>query len=109
MPWNWELPEWPNFQCDLEAISALDKQFLLEAGRSLAFLKNISQDEQSQFMVEMLSTEGLESAKIEGEILDRKSLQSSIKKHFGLQTSSGRENPKEAGMARLVCHAYRSF
>ena len=56
----------------------------------------------------MLSSEGLESSKIEGEILDRESLQASIKKHFGL-ISIKKENEPESCMAKLLCAVYESF
>ncbi len=53
--------------------------------------------------------EGLESSKIEGEILDRESLQSSIKQHFGLKVVRKQEANKESGMAKLLCQVYDSF
>jgi len=108
MHWNWQLPKWPNFNYNFEEVFNLDKQFLLEAGKALASLKNIDTQEQNRFIVEILSEEGIESAKIEGEILDRKSLQSSIQKHFGLKSNKGIKE-KEVGMAELLCDVYDSF
>lgn len=55
MPWNWEFPKWPHLHYDSV---------------------KIAQQEYGQFIVEILSIEGAESSKIEGEILDRESLQS---------------------------------
>ena len=109
MPWNWELPEWPKFSFDPERIASQERQFLMQAGSADAFLKNISTQESHQFVVEILSQEGEESSRIEGEILDRESLQSSIKKHFGLQAEQKRAPKKEAGMAMLLCDVYESF
>ena len=86
MAWNWELPDWPRFKFDLESIVPMERKFLLGIGSESAFLKMIDSEEQHRFIVEILSLEGQKSAKIEGEILDRESLQSSINKHFGLQT-----------------------
>jgi Fic family protein len=87
MPWNWELPDWPNFTFDPHPLSPLDKKFLLGVGNASAHLKIIDEEEYRRFIVEILSLEGVESARIEGEILDRESLQSSIKKHFGFATN----------------------
>ncbi|HEX2583024.1 MAG TPA: DUF4172 domain-containing protein [Chlamydiales bacterium] len=108
MPWNWELPDWPNFVYDLDRISPQERQFLLAVGSSFAYLKTIETEEYNRFLVEILSVEGLESSRIEGEILDRESLQSSIQQHFGLQTLK-RPGDKEAGMAQLLCSVYESF
>jgi Fic family protein len=108
MPWNWQLPNWPNFICDFKRIAQQEKKFLLESGSSSAFLKNLEKKERNQFVVEILSLEGLESSKIEGEILDRKSLQSSIKRNFGIQPSDKDLN-KESRMAKLLCDVYETF
>lgn len=53
--------------------------------------------------------EGLENSKIEGEILDRERLQSSIKLKFGLNSPLKQENNKESGMAKLLCNVYKFF
>lgn len=109
MPWNWELPNWPTFTYDSTLILQKERQFLLGVGGAFAFLKNIDPLEQSQFVVEILSLEGEESSRIEGEILDRKSLQSSIRQQFGLRASRKREENKESCMAKLLCGVYKTF
>lgn len=109
MPWNWQHPKWPQFTYDPAPISPLEKQFLLKVGSSLAFLKNLGKEARSQFIVEILTLEGEKSSKIEGEILDRESLQSSLKQHFGLQTKPQKRNDKEAKMAKLLCDVYDTF
>src|SRR5580700_3539447 len=109
MSWNWELPDWPKFSYEPVLIAQQERQFLLKMGSAIAFLKSIGEKEYKQFVVEILSQEGLESSKIEGEILDRESLQSSIKKHFGLVTSRKKEKDEESCMAELLCSVYDSF
>jgi Fic family protein len=109
MPWNWELPDWPKFEYDPDQISQLERKFLLGIGSSFAYLKTIDEREYKHFIVEILSWEGQESSRIEGEILDRESLQSSIQKHFGLQTILKRDTDKESRMAKLLCDVYDTF
>ncbi|MCB1107664.1 MAG: Fic family protein [Chlamydiia bacterium] len=109
MPWNWELPDWPHFQCDFDQIKEMEKEFLLELGRASAYLKCLDESDSNQFIVEMLSLEGLESSRIEGEILSRESLQSSIKKEFGLNDNMKREKKKESQMAKLLIDVYKTF
>src|SRR5262249_44836760 len=106
MFWNWQLADWPKFTYDPDSIGPQERQFLLELGSASAFLKNIGEQEYNQFIVEILSQEGEESSKIEGETLDRASLQSSIKKHFGIQTAERKQDKKEAAMAELICSVY---
>ena len=109
MPWNWELPDWPKFNYDPDRISPLERQFLLGMGSTFAYLKTVDEQEYRRFIVEILSLEGLESSRIEGEILDRESLQSSIQQHFGLHTTQRQGTNKESQMAELLCNVYESF
>lgn len=109
MIWNWQLPDWPKFHFDSSAIAPLERKFLLGSGSSFAFLKNISQDDQNQFAVEILTIEGQQSSKIEGELLERESLRSSIGKHFGLLEPSSKKSEKEAGMAEALYSVYKTY
>ncbi len=109
MPWNWELPEWPKFQYDSNSISQKEKQFLLGAGSSSAFLTSLREKDCNRFIVEILSSEGLESSKIEGEILDRASLQSSIRRHFGLDGDERKDANREELVAKLLRDVYKTF
>ncbi len=109
MAWNWQQPGWPSFHFDLEKITQQERKFLLAVGGASAFLKKIGEPERSQFVIEILSSEGEQSSRIEGEILDRESLQSSIKKHFGLAVPLKLADRKEAGMAELLCDVYETY
>lgn len=109
MSWNWQLPGWPRFRCDKNQLADLEKRFLLGIGSDSAYLKNLSEVDSSQFIVEILVAEGLDSSKIEGELLDRQSLQSSIKRHFGLKEGREKERKKEARVAKLLTDVYRTF
>lgn len=109
MVWNWQLADWPNFTYTVDALCQKERDFLLSVGTTFAFRKNIHKTEYTQFIVEMLTSEGKESSKIEGELLDRASLQSSIGKHFGLQMQHSQKGQKEFRMARLLCEVYDSF
>ncbi|MFI5334582.1 MAG: Fic family protein [Chlamydiales bacterium] len=109
MPWNWQLPDWPHFRYDRESIAHHERQFLLKVGSAGAYAKNIKEQDYHQFIVEILSMEGTESARIEGETLDRASLQSSIKQQFGLDKNPKKKKDKESKMAALLCEVYQSF
>lgn len=109
MKWNWQLPNWPKFNYSYEEVFQKERQYLFSLGQSFAFLKNVEKEDYNQFRIEILSQEGLKSSQIEGEILDRGSLQSSIKKHFGLQTEKKLIHNKEAGMAEILCNIHETF
>jgi Fic family protein len=109
MPWNWELPNWPQFTYNPDFATKMEQEFLLNSGEAIAYLKTIDQEDFSGFLVEILTLEGFESSKIEGEFLDRESLQSSIRKQFGLYALSKKGEKNESGLADLLCTVYKTF
>lgn len=109
MSWNWQLPNWPHFKSNANRISSLEKKFLLESGSALAYQKIIDEKDYNHFVIEILSSERIESSKIEGEVLDKTLLKSSIKQHFVPLRSKKKREDKESLMAELLCNVYESF
>jgi Fic family protein len=109
MIWNWQQADWPHFTYDRKALDSLEAQFLRLAGESLGAFKHVSEDDKNRLKVELISEEALQTSKIEGEILDRDSLQSSIGKQFGIQTDHRRIPPAEQGVAAMMVDLYKSF
>ncbi|NGX31024.1 MAG: Adenosine monophosphate-protein transferase SoFic [Chlamydiae bacterium] len=109
MKWNWQLPNWPKFIYDPHLIVDLEKRFLQEIGGAAAVLKHLESEKRRQFFVEILCEEGLNSAEIEGEILERESLQSSIQRYFGLGTKSARIPAREKQVGDLLWMVYDTY
>jgi len=66
-------------------------------------------EERDQLTIEAMSTEAVTTSEIEGEILDRASVQSSIRKQLGLAAAERRVRPAERGIAEMTVDLYRSF
>ncbi|MEJ6604371.1 MAG: Fic family protein [Opitutaceae bacterium] len=109
MAWNWEQENWPNFDYDKEALADFENRFLSESGTLLGAFKHLSGDERQTITVSLLSDEALKTSEIEGEYLDRESLQSSIRKQFGLQTETRNIPPSEQGVAEMMVDLYEHF
>ena len=84
--WNWMLKEWPRFTYNEEVLEALEYQFSENSGTVFGVLKHVQEESKDDFLVEILSDEAVKTSEIEGEYLDRDSVQSSIKKNLGLST-----------------------
>ena len=108
MTWNWQQSDWPNFRWDAAKIAVLEEKFLLSAGVSLGAAKHLSEGERSQLLVEAMSGEALTTSEIEGEILNRASVQSSIQRQLGLVADTQRIPPAEQGIAEMMVDLYRS-
>jgi Fic family protein len=110
MSWNWRQPDWPKFKWDRSRITAAEEQFLLGAGVAIGAVKHLDEDEHNQLLVEVLSGEAVTTSAIEGEVLNRASVQSSILRQLGLASPDKRRvMPAEQGIAEMMVDLYRSF
>jgi Fic family protein len=109
MTWNWEQPDWPEFAWNQARLRKAEEHFLLGTGMLAGTLKYLPQFDQEQLTVESISAEAVTTSEIEGEILDRASVQSSIRRQFGLATDNRRVRPAEEGISEMMVDLYRSF
>jgi Fic family protein len=86
MKWNWQQANWPHFSYDPAKIDESEKRLLLGAGLLFGAFKHLGDEDKRQLTVELISNEALKTSAIEGAYLDRDSLQSSIRRQFGLAT-----------------------
>jgi hypothetical protein len=109
MLWNWQRSDWPNFSWKKERLVKAEEAFLLAAGSLSGAVKHLGIQDRELLTVEAMSTEALTTSEIEGEILDRESVQSSIRKQLGLATDDRRVPPAEQGIAEMMVDLFRSF
>jgi Fic family protein len=109
MNWNWQNPEWPNFTFDPLRLAAREQAFLLHAGVTIGATQHLGDDERARLLVETMSSEALTTSRIEGELLNRDSVQSSIQKQLGLKTDRKRIPAAEQGIAEMMVDLYRNF
>src|SRR5580704_4227122 len=109
MTWNWEQSDWPRFTWDKTRLSKAEDQFLLETGVFIGTFKHIGPEDRELITVESMSTEALTTSEIEGEILDRASVQSSIREQLGLAFDNRRARPAERGIAEMMVALFRRF
>lgn len=110
MSWNWQNAKWPHFTWDAARLSAVEDQFLLGAGVAIGTVRHLGQEEHKHLLVELLSSEAVTTSAIEGEILNRASVQSSLLRQFGLAAPDRRRvAPAEQGIAEMMVDVYRSY
>lgn len=107
--WNWQSQKWPHFSYDEDALTALELKFSLNTGTVLGAFKHVNNTEKEQLIIEILSNEALKTSEIEGEYLDRDSIQSSIKKNLGLQVAKKKIAAAEFGISEMLVDIYKNF
>lgn len=109
MTWNWQLNDWPHYLYDLNGLER-DQQALIKAsGVFLGILKCLNSAEQDQVKMTLLSEEALNTSAIEGEILNRDSLQASLKRAFGLDVEKRHITPAEKGIAQMMLQVHCDY
>lgn len=109
MTWNWQKTDWPEFFWDKALLRKAEERFLLETGMFVGTVKHLSPADQEQLVVEAMSVEAVTTSEIEGETLDRASVQSSIRKQLGFAADNVRVKPAAQGIAEMIVDLYRSF
>ncbi len=109
MTWNWQKTDWPNFTWDAPRLRKAEEHFLFGSGMFAGAIKHLNEQDREQLTIEAISTEALSTSEIEGEILDRASVQSSIRRQLGLSADHRRVKPAEQGIAEMMVSLYRSF
>jgi Fic family protein len=102
MVWNWQLSEWPQFARDRQKLAAREASFLEQAGVLIGASRHISDDDRISLSVSVMSMEAIDTSQIEGETLDRESVQSSIQRTLGLKASQRTAPPAESGIAEMM-------
>ena len=108
MEWNWQQKKWPEFTYDSGALQDYERDFLHKAGVVQGSFLHINQEDKDSLLVALMSEEALKTSKIEGENLDRTSMQSSLRRQFGLAAEHRKVPPAEQGIAEMLVDLYRT-
>lgn len=86
-----------------------EARFLRQSGEQAGSIRHVGTEDRAAILIDMLTGEALKTSEIEGELLNRESVQSSLRRQFGLETDHRRIPPAEAGIAEMMVDLYRSF
>lgn len=109
MKWNWQQKDWSNFTYNAAKIAPLERRFLQESGVLRGAFTHINEEEKKQLTIELISTEALKTSEIEGEYLSRDSVQSSVRRHFGLATDNRKIPDAEKGITEMMLNLHENF
>lgn len=107
--WNWQNPDWPTFRYDAASLESYEQQFLLSSGEVLGAVHHVNAPDRDQLRIDLLSEEAMKTSAIEGEMLDRLSVQSSLRRHLGLAPDSHPSKPREQGVSEMMVDVYSTY
>ena len=107
MRWNWQQADWPEFRWQAEVMAKAEAAFLRGAGVLVGSAKHLDEAARQQLLVDAMSVEALTTSEIEGEVLNRASVQSSIQRQLGFLSDRRKVQPAEQGISELMVALYR--
>lgn len=107
MHWNWQQSDWPDFRWNEKTFAKAEAAFLRGAGVLVGSAKHLDEDARQQLVVDAMSVEALTTSEIEGEMLNRASVQSSIQRQLGFLSDRRKVQPAEQGISELMVDLYR--
>lgn len=108
MNWNWQHLDWPEFTWDAASLRRDEEAFLVGGGVILGSLQSVNERESQALIVESMTDEAITTSAIEGEDLDRDSVQSSVQRQLGLAVDDARAKPGERGIAEMMVMLHRT-
>ena len=102
MPYNWQQNDWPEFRYDLSGVEEVLLTFAERTGHASGLFKGLTADAQVETTIEMMVVEALKTSAIEGELLSRKDVMSSIRHNLGMENGPAAGDKRASGAAALM-------
>lgn len=103
MKYNWQSEEWPVFKVDLSGMQDLLSRFSEKTGRVDGLLTALPDSLKTDAIIDLMVSEAMKTSEIEGEMLSRPDVMSSIRNNLGLQPESQPSGDFRAqGIAELM-------
>ena len=105
----WELPDWPRFRWDANTLAQPLATVHLKQGRLLGRLERLGFALQVEAELQATTEEAVKNAEIEGEILNRESVRSSVARRLGMPDAAlGPVDRRADGIVEMTLDATRN-
>lgn len=105
-----ELPDWPHFSWDREALTGKLAEVRYHQGRLLGRMEGLGFQFRAEAALRSLTEEVLKSSEIEGEHLDRDQVRSSLARRLGLEAGAlTPEDRSVEGVVEMMLDAAQNF
>lgn len=108
--YNWQQQDWKSFKFQQEKLEDLLFTFTENLGLTKGLIKSLSEKNHTESLIDLLVTETIKNAEIEGEYFSRKDVMSSIKNNLGVNANPLFVKDANAnGMAELVTEIHKKY
>lgn len=106
---NWQEKDWPEFRYDLSVVEDMLLAFAERTGRTGGLLKGLPEDAQAEAIIGLMVAEAIKTSAIEGELLSRKDVLSSIRRNLGMDVGTPSGDRRAEGAAALMVDVRKTF
>lgn len=108
--WIWQKNRWPQFTWNADVLLPLISKARLAQGKLLTKVSVLGFELSREASADVLTEEAMKTSEIEGEILNRDSVRSSVAKHLGLSTVGLPEPARSVdGLVDVLVDATRNY
>ncbi len=108
--WVWQHKDYPNFKYDKDKLESIILDIKYYQGLLNGVYETINDDELSLAKLEILTTEIVDTSAIEGEMLNRNSVRSSISKKLGININiKDNSNDQSDGLVDILLDATMNY
>jgi Fic family protein len=105
----WELPDWPHFRWDASALAQPLADAHLKQGRFLGRMERLGFEFRGEAQLQAVTEEALKNAEIEGELLNRASVRSSVARRLAVPDGGlGPEDRRADGLVEMTLDATKN-
>lgn len=106
MEYHWQIKGWPSFVWSLETMEVEVLTFMDKVGQLQGQLDSLSDESRKDTVADLMITEAMRSSEIEGEMLHRPDVASSIRRRLGLDAAPLQaSDPASIASAEMMCDA----
>jgi Fic family protein len=107
--YNWQHKNWPEFKFDSASIDNELMKFMLKAGELKGIISALPEDISTETIIEIMVSEAIKTSEIEGEIINRIDVISSIRKNLGLHISQEPKDKNVIGLSQLLIDVRNTY
>lgn len=108
--YNWQQPDWPNFQYDINTIHESLISIAEKTGLISGKLAHLDNRLKTEALINLMVEEAVKTSQIEGEYLSRPDVRSSIKNRLGLIHKGAKVHDKRAqGVVEMMFNVRNTF
>ena len=107
--YNWRHKNWPDFKFNSASIDKDLMKFMLKAGELKGIISALPEAISTETIIQIMVSEAIKTSEIEGEVINRIDVMSSIRKNLGLPISQEPKDKNAIGLSQLLIDVRNTY